>query len=153
AGESRVLFGLRHTGGGNAFFAGEIEEARLYDRALTAAEVAASARAAGLTVPLERVLAAWTPEQRRRRETAVAEVGRLREELKAAEAVPVAYLANAKAPDPTFVLLRGDVEKKGEQVTAGALSAVKTPNPDFGLPPDAPEGERRRKLAAWIASP
>ncbi len=44
AGESRVLLGLRHSGAKNGFFAGEIEEARLYDRALTAQEVAASFR-------------------------------------------------------------------------------------------------------------
>ncbi|MEO2091956.1 MAG: DUF1549 domain-containing protein, partial [Gemmataceae bacterium] len=45
AGDARVLFGLRHTGGGNAHFRGEIEEARLYDRALSAAEVLDSAMA------------------------------------------------------------------------------------------------------------
>ncbi|MDB6038563.1 MAG: hypothetical protein JWM99_2404, partial [Verrucomicrobiales bacterium] len=39
---SRVLFGLRHTGASNGFLKGEIEEARLYDRALNEQEVAAS---------------------------------------------------------------------------------------------------------------
>ncbi len=48
AGESRLLLGLRHTGAGNGFFAGEIEEARVYDRALEPAEIAASF-AAGLS--------------------------------------------------------------------------------------------------------
>jgi serine/threonine protein kinase len=45
AGESHVLFGQRETGAGNGFLTGAIEEARLYDRALTAGEVAASYRA------------------------------------------------------------------------------------------------------------
>jgi hypothetical protein len=45
AGKSRVLFGRRHTGGGNAFLQGEIEEARLYGSALSAEQVAASFRA------------------------------------------------------------------------------------------------------------
>ena len=57
AGKSRVLFGRRHTGGGNAFLQGEIEEARLYDTALSAEQVAASWRAGvlrgDLTAPPE----------------------------------------------------------------------------------------------------
>jgi hypothetical protein len=40
--KSHLLFGRRHTGGGNAFLRGEIEEARLYDRALTGADISAS---------------------------------------------------------------------------------------------------------------
>lgn len=39
SGNTRILLGLRHKGAGRGFFAGEIEEARLYDRALTAEEV------------------------------------------------------------------------------------------------------------------
>lgn len=40
--DARLLFGRRHTGGGRATLAGEIEEARLYDRAITAEEIRAS---------------------------------------------------------------------------------------------------------------
>lgn len=39
AGSARVLLGMRHTGGGNAFLAGEIESAALYDRALNGKEI------------------------------------------------------------------------------------------------------------------
>jgi hypothetical protein len=47
AGQSHVVFGLRHLpAGGNKMLAGQIERAQLYDRALSAAEVAASAAAA-----------------------------------------------------------------------------------------------------------
>lgn len=43
---SRVMFGLRHSpSGGNRLLRGEIDEARIYDRALTPAEVLASFRA------------------------------------------------------------------------------------------------------------
>jgi hypothetical protein len=48
AGKSRLLFGRRHTGGGNAFLLGELEEARLYGFALTAAQIADSFRAGTL---------------------------------------------------------------------------------------------------------
>ena len=64
-----------------------------------------------------------------------------------------AYAACPQEPPPTFVLLRGDVEKKGERVAAGGLSAVRSPSPDFGLAVDAPESLRRRKLAGWLADP
>jgi len=50
------------------------------------------------------------------------------------------------------VLRRGDVEKPDEEVTAGALSAVKALNPDLGLTTNASDADRRRKLADWIAS-
>lgn len=65
---ARVLLGLRHKGAGNGYFAGEVEEARLYDRALTAEEVATSFRAG--TPPFvtpEQIAAALTPEQRAER--------------------------------------------------------------------------------------
>jgi hypothetical protein len=48
AGKSRLLFGRRHTGGGNAFLKGEVEEARLYGFALTAAQIADSFKAGTL---------------------------------------------------------------------------------------------------------
>ena len=48
AGKTRLLFGRRHTGGGNAFLRGELEEARLYGFALTAAQIADSFRAGTL---------------------------------------------------------------------------------------------------------
>jgi hypothetical protein len=64
-----------------------------------------------------------------------------------------AYCVNPGKAEPTFVLRRGDVEKPEERVSAGALSAVGALNADLGLAPDAPEGERRRKLADWLASP
>ncbi|MFL5339661.1 MAG: DUF1553 domain-containing protein [Gemmataceae bacterium] len=151
AGESQLLFGLRHSGGGNAFLAGEIEEARLYDRALTAAQVEASFRAGPRTVALAEILAALSPEQRRQRDAAVAEVAKLKGRREQVAAFPAfVYAANPKQPEPTAILLRGDIDKKGEIVSAGGLSAVKSPSADFGLAADAPEAERRLKFAQWL---
>jgi uncharacterized protein DUF1553/uncharacterized protein DUF1549/cytochrome c len=67
--------------------------------------------------------------------------------------LPLTYAAKPSPPPPTFILNRGDVEKQGERVAAGGLSAVKSPSGDFGLAADAPEGVRRRKLAEWVADP
>jgi mono/diheme cytochrome c family protein len=70
-----------------------------------------------------------------------------------AKGLPLTYAARPTPPPPTFILGRGDVEKKGERVAAGGLSAVKSPSADFALPADAPEGARRSKLAEWVADP
>jgi len=84
AGKARVLIGLRHQGAGKGFFAGEIKEARLYDRALTAAEVAASFRAGEIpAVTPEQIAAALTPEQGARRSAIAAEIETLRAQIAA----------------------------------------------------------------------
>lgn len=150
---SQILLGQRHTGGGNAFFAGEIEEARLYDRALTAADIAASFSAGIERVPLDKILAALTPEQRLRHALLSAELKNLRDKSQIQSTPVLAYAANPRTPEPTFLLLRGDVEKQGERVAAAGPEVIKTPNSEWGLAPDAPEAERRKKLADWLAHP
>jgi len=42
AADTRLLLGLRHTGAGNGFFEGKIQEVRLFNRALSKEEIAAS---------------------------------------------------------------------------------------------------------------
>jgi hypothetical protein len=75
---ARVLLGMRHTGGGSPFFAGEIEEARLYDRALEPDEVAASFRAGPGLISPDAIAQALTPDQRAVREGRLAEIADLR---------------------------------------------------------------------------
>jgi hypothetical protein len=83
AGDARVLFGRRHTGGGRAYLAGEIDEARLYDRALGAEEIAASFRAGPAGVGEAELTRALTPEQRARREVLQREIASAKRELEA----------------------------------------------------------------------
>jgi len=79
SGDARVLLGWRHKGAGNGYFAGEIEEARLYDRALTAEEIAASYRAGpGAAISSQQVLAALTPAQREERSRLTGQIEKLR---------------------------------------------------------------------------
>ena len=57
-----------------------------------------------------------------------------------------------ESPPPVKVHLRGNPETTGDEVGPGALSAVAMLPATFG-DSATPEGERRRALAAWIASP
>jgi hypothetical protein len=153
AGDSHLLFGLRHTGAANGFFAGEIAEARLYDKALSATEVAASFRAGLRKVTAAQIVEELTPIQRQERDRLAQELSKEQSALKLLQSPPLAYCAVPSPPPPTFLLKRGDVDKPGVQVVAGGLSAIKAPAPDFGLSADASEGKRRLKLAEWLTSP
>jgi hypothetical protein len=151
-GKSQVIFGRRHTGGGNAFLRAEIDEARLYDTALTAEQVSASFRAGVERITREELRAAMSDADRRAYEASEAEARRLEAELTNRRRADLTYAANPKQPAPTFLLKRGDVEKPGEAVTPGSPAAVKGP-PVVDLPADAPEGERRRRFAEWVTHP
>lgn len=66
--QSFVLFGLRHLpAGGNRYLNVSIDKARLYDRALTADEVAESASGNGLFISDADLLMAMTAEQKEKR--------------------------------------------------------------------------------------
>ncbi len=144
AGEARVVFGVRHTPpGGNKMLAGTVVRATLYDRALSAAEVAASA---GIAEPAEAEIAARLDDETRgRREAAL----RLRKELESTGRRKV-YAVVPADPGVMKVLRRGDVSDPGDVVAPAGLSAL--PAPDLGLQPNATDSERRARLARWITS-
>ncbi len=70
SGDAHILLGKRHNTGGKAFLAGEIDEARLYDRALSPDELRASFRSGpdANAVDAATLTKALTPEERRKRE-------------------------------------------------------------------------------------
>jgi Protein of unknown function (DUF1553)/Protein of unknown function (DUF1549)/Concanavalin A-like lectin/glucanases superfamily len=147
--ESQVVLGLRHTGGGKAFLKGEIEEARLYDFALTPDQVLSSFRGGVERVSADELRRAMTDDERRSFDAADREANRLRAELAELRHPPLVYAANPKQPGPSLFLKRGDVEKPGDPVAPGSPAVVKGPAA-VDLPADAPEGERRRRLAEWV---
>ncbi len=153
AGKAHVVLGMRHKGGGRAWLTGEIKQAALYDRALSAEEVAASFRSGGFWIPQSEVLASLSAEQRTARDDALARMRTSREALAAVKPLPVSYAGKRVQPTPTTRLRRGDVTSPDEVVTPGALSAIVDLNPEFGLAADAPEAQRRLKFAAWLADP
>ncbi len=157
AGDGRVLIGLRHTTGGGGFLNGSIESASLYDRALGDEEIAASHEAGaggGPVVTHEQLLAAMPPEQRKDFEAGHHRIAQLQRQLAALPpAAGASYIGTRRQPPPTHRLNRGDVNSPAEVVTPAGLSIIKKPSFDFGLAPDAPEAERRIKLAQWLADP
>ena len=78
AGHARVVFGKRHLAAGITALAGEIEEARLYNRALTTDEVAASFRAGAVSMAAETLAKALTPAELAKRTNLNGELDELR---------------------------------------------------------------------------
>jgi hypothetical protein len=153
AGRAEIVFGLRHRPpGGNRHLRGKIHRAAFHDRALSAAEVAASAAAAGVVVSSEELAAVLAPEERSRRDGLAALVASLTE-ARTEQAARARVRVHTLAPGPgavTRLLGRGDPDLAGDVVPPGATAAIPGLPADFALPPDAPEAERRRRLADWI---
>ncbi len=152
AGRSEVLFGLRHgRPGGNRMLSGRILRAQIYDRALSAEEVAASARTGGAFVTPEEIAEALPPEPRAEHARLLAEIASLRERL--AGWSRRAYAVSPRPSEPTRRLIRGNPATPGELVSAGGVEAITGLSADFGLAADAPDSERRIKLANWLSDP
>ena len=62
------------------------------------------------------------------------------------------HTTNPKQPGPWRVLARGDFRQPGQAVTPRGIGAVSGVSPDWGLAENAPEGDRRKALAEWIAN-
>ncbi len=153
AGQARVLIGQRHTGGGRPWLTGAVRRAVLYDRALRPEEIAASFRSDGLSIPTEEILASLNDVQRAEHSAALAAQRSARAELDGLKPFPVSYAGVRVQPAPTKVLRRGDVKSPGDVIAPAALSAIAELAPEFGLAVDAPEAERRRAFARWLAHP
>ncbi len=152
-GGAQIVFGLRHgtVAGGNRMLAGQIDRAQVYDRALSAEEVAASFAASPFILP-SNITARLSASQRTQRDNWRAaivshdqQIARLRNRK--------AYAVTPRAPETTHVLLRGNPASLGDVVSANGISSLGAEHSDFQLPADAPDAARRRELAAWIASP
>ncbi len=92
-----------------------------------------------------------TPEQRLMRQTLQRQLSEQNQRLAALRSEGSAYVGQFSAPDPTYVLRRGDVMQRGEQVQPGALSNVMPSRLDLG--PGGVEADRRLALARWISDP
>ena len=150
AGTSQIVFGLRHNPpGGNRFLTGSIDRANLYDRALTPAEVAASAGTTTDFVSEAEIIAALSTEQQLKR----AQLQFEREQLQSQRSrynESTVYAVAPRQPEMSHVLVRGNTTQKADVVAAGGVGSLVGVNAHFELSVDAPDAERRKKLAAWI---
>jgi hypothetical protein len=153
AGRAQVVFGLRHgVPGGNRLLAGVVRSARLYDRALSAREVAAAAGAPYLSG--EEVRGALAAADRRRHDALARERDRVAAQLARAAGAPVRkiYAVVPRQPGPTRVLLRGSVTAPGEPALPEPISALAGRTAAARLPANAPEGARRVALGRWVTA-
>ena len=151
-GQAHVLFGLRHKpAGGNRYLTGSIDRAALYDRALTAEEVAALAGEPVNTITEDEVLADLTQPEREQRNALLLDLSAVSMQLRAVSAGGV-YAAYSKSPEVTKLLDRGDTRLPKEVMPAGALSALQGLE-NYDLPEDASDATRRVTLAQWISNP
>jgi cytochrome c553 len=131
AGDAHILLGKRHTPGGRAFLSGEIEEARLYDRALDPADLLASFRAGpdANAIDAAELTKALTPEERARRDSLVREL--------------------AAARDAHRALTRGSQEKEWRVVLT---DAERNPANPFHVWSKLHRLGRDELQKAWVAS-
>lgn len=150
-GKTVAAFGVRHEpAGSNRMLAGVIVKARLYDRALSAADVAASAERDDFISEAD-LLARLDAAQREQRAKLLTQREQSRKELEGLEAATSRYKLYAGVfaqPATTRFLHRGQVTDPGEALAAAGISALGAA--DFRLAVDAPEGQRRLRLAEWI---
>ncbi len=151
--DSQVIVGLRHgtSAAIGRMLSGRIDRVQLYDRALSADEIAASAARRDFVSTTE-LLAHMTQEQQATRQQIVDRQQAIDERLTELNHLKV-YAVNPQQPDLTHVLHRGNSEEPRDVVAAMGLKCVQGPEWNFGLTEDAPESQRRAMLAEWTTSP
>jgi len=151
-GHAQVVFGMRHApAGGNRMLSGAIHRAQLYDRALSADEVAASFGGPNEFISEDAINARLTLEVAKERQQWKKDLAQYRAKTEPPKST--AYAVKPRQPEIAHVLARGDTRAQGEVVSAGGVASLVGLDAEFGLAPDAPEGERRVALARWITSP
>ncbi|MEZ6143434.1 MAG: DUF1553 domain-containing protein [Zavarzinella sp.] len=153
AGKSHVLFGLRHhPAGGNHVLNGTIIKARLYNKSLTKDEIEQSFRASSF-LNSEKVLEALKENEKKQLLQWDAQLAHLRAEIArlAGSQLLKVYTLNTQQPPVTQVLARGQAANPVRAIGAGSLSKVSAKQ-HYELPHNAPEGERRKKIAQWLTS-
>jgi cytochrome c553 len=98
------------------------------------------------------LLQSLTAEARQRRQVLLEDRKRVEADLAAIPEPQRLYAAKPHSMDRAFLLDRGSVATPKEEVSPGALSAVKQLDPNLGLSLASADKDRRLALANWIAS-
>ncbi len=156
AGQAHVVFGMRHAPAGSTkMLSGRILRANLYDRALDQDAVAASAGVESNFVSNQEIIASLADEDRTRRseqQKLLAAATTRRTALAAATAKSKVYTVRSRNPGPMRVHIRGSVTNFGDEVAPSGVAALAEVEADFGLANNAPDADRRRKLAEWVTN-
>lgn len=154
ANNTHLAFGIRHgtNAGGNRMFQGTIKAARFYNRALSQQEIAASAGVGTISITDAEVLNSLSTEQKQSIETLNQKLKSVQHRIKKlTDQVPSkTYTVIPQNPGVTQVLDRGNVLKPIGAVAPAGIPAIKAVKADFGLANNAPDPQRRAKLAEWI---
>ncbi len=156
AGAAHVVFGMRHApAGGNKMLQGRILRGRLYDRPLTAEEIAASATTTDEHLADDVVFQSLPPEVKSRRAELDANLKSATEHRDRLDARSKhrMYTIVPGQPPVMRVHVRGGVTDLGNVAPPGGIAAIVGLSPEFGLAPDAPEAARRLRLADWVTNP
>ncbi|VTR98694.1 DUF1553 domain-containing protein [Tuwongella immobilis] len=148
---THLLMGKRHTGAGNGLFAGSIDEARLYDRALSAEEVATSFRAGNRLPSAEQLAAATTADEKQALARFATRTQQLTQQRDLLKTVPTVFAVVSVSPLETRILRRGAIDKPDAVVTPRALPLLGHRPPELDVTPEMTDGQRRLKLAEWIS--
>ncbi len=92
-----------------------------------------------------------TADQRQKRQLA-ARRSRLESVATLLKGGPV-HTTAPRQPDAWRILARGDFRQPGEVVGPRGIAAFASVSPDWGIPENAPEADRRKALAEWTAHP
>ena len=104
----------------------------------------------GSDAPSPEQFVGLSPNERAEAESLLAGVAELDKRLKGLKEPPRAYIGTFRQPGPTHRFFRGDPLAPREEIAPGSLTQVGARE---DLPADAPEQERRKRVAEWIASP
>ncbi len=156
SGHAQFLLGLRHSPpGGNRFFRGRIEEAAIYEDALSDQAIESIATLGSELVNESQMASVLSEPLRSERAALQHSIRSLQIEIQSLRPQSVrklySILPNAM-PGITRVLQRGDVYAESDSVAAGGIDAIPMVDAEFRVPPDAPESERRLQLSRWIAN-
>lgn len=80
-------------------------------------------------------------------------IARLEAERKALPPPSICYSARDTQPRPSYLLKRGNVRARGEEVRPAAFSAVRALPADLHVPHQDSGPQRRLRLAEWIVDP
>ena len=130
-----------------------VAEARLYDVALSAAEVEASFRRGIREFAPADLLARMNVADRRRVAELDERLQDLQEQLDSIPQPDLAHGAVIRGVEPTYVLIRGSVDQPGKEVGPAGLSCIRGLPAELDVGPDASEGAQRKAMAEWIANP